>query len=517
MAVIFIPDQTGQQFVIGGQSTVGPFPKYSVSKEVLTSGDGTALGSKYNITINGQFIVDSSVDITVSGARQANYNQKILERLSAMRQYYSTYGRLEISPYGGQPNSLIWNDAKLISVDIPESTDESSSILYADFTFTFEAYTEVSSVGTADGNFSTSIDGYDYDKYYVSSVEETWEVSFDEEVTYTNEELTNEINRTYTFTHNVSATGLRKPLPAGGFDTSAWKEAQRWVISRLATDPQGGIIMKDLMGGDNFTNFWPAWFGTDNGLETGNDTFAILDEYTAYNHTRIPSINIGEGTFSVVETWKVTKSPPATIDVNVDLDIGEDQIVSVSMNGTVQGYDAASLNNTIVDKLSNAQLVFDNMAVNAYYFCNTHYNLLGTGGTLSNVVRSRSIGKNPGTGVITFSFAYNDTPILLDNAIVTDLSIIDDNADYDVDIIAIIPIIAKPNGPIIQDMGTSRERKRTVQLDATMKKDYRSSKPAQGKVVALTYAPVGTTYIQNLTENWNPKTGAYSITVEWTY
>jgi hypothetical protein len=515
MAISFIPDQTGDEFVIGGQSTIGPFPKYSVSRSTGSSGDGTTLNNAYTITINGQFIVDSDVDIGTAGARQSNYNQKIIQRLSTLRQYYSNYGRLEITPYGGQPHKLIWNDAKLINVEVPESSDESSSILFGAFTFTFEAYTEVSILGTPDSNFSSAINEFDYNKFYVSSVDESWDMSIDDEFTYANGDVSGVPNKTYTVTHTVSATGLRKPLPAGGFDTSAWREAQRWTQSRLVNSP-ADTQTTDVMGGQNFTDFAASYFGN-----TSTETSTDLSSYSFYNHMRVPNVDIAGGSYSVTETWKATANPSATIDLNVDIDISENEMVSMTASGSVQGLDSQSLNAAPVRKIDNAQAVFESLSGYLYDLCSTYYNELNTGGALSNIVKAKSIGKNAGTGVITFSFAYNDTPILINDAITTGINISYDNKDYQVQLVAIIAIIGKqqPEGPVIQDMNTSRERKKSVQLDATIKRAERVADPkTEWSAVALSYKPsIYPHYVQNFSENWDPITGGYSVSVEWTY
>ncbi len=83
-------------------------------------------------------------------------------------------------------------------------------------------------------------------------------------------------------------------------------------------------------------------------------------------------------------------------------------------------------------------------------------------------------------------------------------------------ILAIIPIISKQDGPIIQDMNTSNEQKRMVNLTAVMRRGYRTTKPAQGQEVALSYAPTSAK-LTGIVEDWEPTTGVYSINVDWTY
>ena len=146
-----------EQIIIGGQTGFGAFPKYSIQKDVTSiTSDGGILNSKYSITISGKFVVDSSIDIMDVGARQSKYNAMLAERVNYLKNSKGSIGKLEISPYGGKPGKIIYNDARLININIPESSDESSSILYSDYSLTFEAYIDAS---IGDGN---TVPAFDY-------------------------------------------------------------------------------------------------------------------------------------------------------------------------------------------------------------------------------------------------------------------------------------------------------------------------------------------------------------------
>ena len=58
--ITFKSQDSGKTLAIGGVSSlgsevgiVGPFPRYSISREDLTLADGTYLNSKFNITVTG--------------------------------------------------------------------------------------------------------------------------------------------------------------------------------------------------------------------------------------------------------------------------------------------------------------------------------------------------------------------------------------------------------------------------------------------------------------------------------
>ena len=80
MAVTFNP-HTGDSVTIGGSSTTGPFPKYSIGLERVESDAGVLIDIVYAITVTGQMI--ASGDVTSEGARQKSLfsRQKVLAAL----------------------------------------------------------------------------------------------------------------------------------------------------------------------------------------------------------------------------------------------------------------------------------------------------------------------------------------------------------------------------------------------------------------------------------------------------
>lgn len=504
--IVFTPFNNSS-IIIGGQTGFGAFPKYSIQRDINSiQGDGGILSSKYSITISGKFVVDSSIDILDSGARQSKYNSIIAERVNYLKANKGSIGKLEINPYGGKPGKIIYNDARLLSVNIPESTDESASILYSDYTLTFEAYID-SSIG--DGN---SVPSFDYNGYLLSSVEESWSIEKEDTYSYDANNPSNDPVNNYVITHTLSATGLRKANSGGtGFQTAAWKEAERWVNSRLRSTPLSSITT-ELLGVASVENpFDPTYFSDSN-----NSNIPSLAGFTAYNHIRTPSVNFVEGSYSITETWSTSKTK-ASIDIEASIDIDQNDVVSISVSGTVTGFSELAPDKTNVKKIENAEAAFNILKGNIFTFANAEYTKLATGGALQNIIRSSSIGKNKATGTITFNFSYNDTPVLISGAKNSNLSINYDNDNYQTEVIAIIPVIAKQNGPVIQKMKTSKERRRSAQLDAVMNRDNRTNKPnGYGAVVA--YAPQGPNVtIQNFVENWEPLSGNYSLNVEWVY
>ena len=93
------------------------------------------------------------------------------------------------------------------------------------------------------------------------------------------------------------------------------------------------------------------------------------------------------------------------------------------------------------------------------------------------------------------------------------------------EIVVVIPVLEKVNGPVIQDMKTTNEKVVSVSLDITMGRDYRTDKPGDGgtsdpTTIAAAYKPstsVSGPYQRTKSENWNPYSGSYNLSMEWVY
>jgi hypothetical protein len=112
------------------------------------------------------------------------------------------------------------------------------------------------------------------------------------------------------------------------------------------------------------------------------------------------------------------------------------------------------------------------------------------------------------------------------DCISVNINITDENQSgkgFDIQIFATIPVIGRQLGPVLQDMGTTRERRRIVQVDATARASQRSPGNETVKdaciTVAKKYGPTATSKIfkSNLSSSWDANAGHASATLEWTY
>jgi hypothetical protein len=497
MAVVYTLE--GNDPVTIGGGTSSPFPRYSIERTPISTGDGIGLNNTYTITVTGTILPDSSADITDDGNMQSSLQEKVIEKLQINVDVGSNVGRLEISPYGGKANHIEFLDARLTSIQFPEQSDTALGVTSTDYVFTFVANEDISN------SLSTAV------PYNLRSATETWNVQIHDDIINLHpanySALSGEPDKTYTITHTISASANKKYTTGPSFSRSGWKEAAEWVKTRLLDAPSVPTT-NDAIDDANFSTFYGYFFDT-----AGSTLGPNLSTLSFFNHTRTPEIDLFEGSYTVTETWTASKYSH-TIDYTVEVAQDEQEVMTITFSGTVQGLDNKDVNSLSHNKYDNATAMKTFVNNNAYSISNSFYD--GTG-TLSNVPITKTMSHNKGLGTLTFSFSYNDFPVLLDNAISTSLKITDDNEDHPTKIIAIVPIIAKSSGPIIQDMLTSKEQRRIVQLDAVMRRTNRTVKPSQGKTVALSYVPDGTTKLVTHTENWEPNTGIYSINLEWVY
>lgn len=531
MAITYKPHKSKETLLIGGQSTtaagggpIGPFPRYSISREELSTGDGTYIGTKYNIEITGTATLnqDEDQDITIKGKRQMRVQGEALTVMQFDRSVFPTQGNgvLEIAPYGGLGNVINFNDARLTSVSLPEQTEESAGIQSVEYTFSFEAYVDKS----ANTNGTNTGPAAEAD-YKLSSAEESWDISVnDGELFFKDNDPNSSLHKTYTLTHTLSATGLKKYSGHGALaaDGEAWRQAQKWVKTRLksSTDIKNPIDT-DLMEDSEFwiTQFIPINMDGNTNLAIIPDFNTSSPAYKGYNHVRQVNSDLGAGTYGVTETWLISAQDiTATHSIETTVDDQKGAFITVSVSSTFQGLDGAAPTDTTVDKYANASVSYSAMKDKFFTLAQSVYGESGASGSLRNTKITESFGQNKVAGTITYSVSYNDAEIDLPNALSEDVTVNYDNAEGYNQIIAKIPIIGKSDGPVIQKMNTTTIKSVTATLDAVMKREARSSRPTAAATAILnSYRPTSTSYQQSKTESWNPKTGSYNLQISWEY
>ena len=533
MAIQFTSKDSGDTLLIGGLATmggadsgsIGPFPRYSISREDITTTDGTYVNTKFSISITGTAVikVTDDQDMLNVGERQDRIQGEALIKMQFNRDQWPMHGagKLEIDSYGGHTNHIIFNDARLMSLELPEQTEEGAGVQNLEYSFSFEAYEDASGVSNNTGANAAITSP----TYLLSSAEESWELSPNEDqMAFQGNDLSLAPYKSFTLTHTLSATGLKKFASGDGLDDNgeAWRQAVLWVGSKLINEPGGGIVV-DIMGNTVKTEFDP--FYMDKSGEDANLEYNLSNDYKAYNHVRSISTDMAAGSYSVTDTWLMSEK---TQNVNHTVEIGveanpEAPANTISINGTIQGLSITHPGTNTSDKYDNALAALDSVLSNAYTAANSVYTSSGLTGTLRTVELSKTVGHNKGAGTITWSVSYDDLTITCEGALSESITITDDNEDGSNQVVAIIGVIGNSSlGPVIQDMDATTEKKRSISIDITMGKNYRTTKPTCGSTIAGDHIPTGATgddgpYQQSRTESWNPLTGVYNLSIAWVY
>lgn len=541
--ITFIPYDTKQTLLIGGQSSlggassgnIGPMPTYNINREDILTPDGTYLGSKYAITINGTALLSSynANDLKTKGDRQNSVHSLLLTNLKFAK-YSEAFGngKLDISAYGGMPNNIIFNDARLMSVSLAEQNEESSGTQYANYTFNFEAYDDGSN--SINSNTLNKIDT----TWKLSSAEESWSLTPNDQFVFNSRDLlSGELYRTFTLTHTLTATGLKKykNQVIDPDDGHAWRQAAGWINERLGnTEDPDQPILKDLTNNINgiTAQFHPFYMNKNSDTKIQD---LKTKQYKARNKVRSITSNISGGSYTITDTWLVSLDQIKAIhevEINIDTDINSEYI-TVSANGTVTGLSELDINNNKSDKYDNAlseykQLLSGSSLLQTkigLLIKNAYDNFSAIGkktNTLLDNTSSYSESHDKLAGTIQWNVSVNDNQTTISGAISQKVNYTYENDElgyHEIDRTSITEVIK--GYPIIFDSGTTPEKKLKIQVDLIMNSNNRNKKPDGRTAFSLLsaiskytlYSPI----LVSDTETWNPKNGQYTLNMEYIY
>ena len=491
-----------------------PGPLVSFSKSYQTTGDGTKIGSVFSISIRGTIVsfkgspAEDGTFWTGGGyppdsRSEPTYDENvgadarlgaILRKQEAIRELFSVDGKqLEWqSADGSQPLKC---NPRVLSIDFSED------IWYNTCEYTINLEADIMYVG---GNTL----GEDSFPEYIQAADESWSFETDE-----GSPESVELNRTYRLTHNISAQGKRFFDNTGGLEKPAWQQARDWVSTKL---------------------------GFDSVIALSSGVNNLPDYYGGFNHIRSESIDETAGNYSVTETW-ILSSGNALEDFSVNItENNEDGVSRVSIQGTIRGLETKDSNFNITStKYDNANskwtTVQDLLLNRAQSY---------SGKTLNILPRNLSVGKNPAAGTINYNYDYDNTA----NNLITDAKSesITLNDSRDIDVFASVGVLGRAKGPVLQNIGSHRAAVRSLNIELVFGPEYAGSgtiteraitnsplnkEPQKTQIedIVNSVAPVAagaknniggsatTSYISNYSENWDFKTGRFSLNKEWTY
>lgn len=494
-----------------GAYTFEPVPFVNITQQRLKSGDGIDRGVTFSLTINGTLTVMS----------ESAGIKSLMDKTRELREAFSSDGRYFAIICDEE--TLLECYPRIIDIQLNESPD--NWVFTIPYTITIE-YENDPADQEIDGNGEHNPELH---PPYISSFTEDWSIEFapDQSNPYNfNSESNPYVLRV---SHNVGAvgkahytgvTGVSEPDLTGSLEMPAWQQAREYV--------------KDYLGFDN--NIFLGQYALN--LPTG-------DIWSAHDHIRVLGVNESEGSYNVQETWLVLGNRAGTgqvtrkaiEDFTVDVQIGENQeFNTVSIQGTIRGLEdrvygtglgGLSINTT---KYANAESYFSGISGSLY----SRADLIGDqyGIQIQNKPLTRTIGKSPNQGLVTYNYVYDTRPGYCLTGL-TGLGLRFENiqiADtHPTPVFAALTILGRSKGPILQGFNTVSEATRTVTVDilvdpinvctssglsntATLKSNVDTMISGLGAEWTNTYDRV---FMTTNSENWTPKTGRYSRTVGW--
>ncbi len=422
----------------------------------------------------------------------------------------------------------------------------------------------------------------EYGNAFIQDFSESWSLEVDEaqgEVYNLNDDT---IERTYRITHNISATGKDHYAPdrAGNTVTrlTAWNSAKKFVQARLAYYPENpnDVVQSDgtvdhsaaYQGYPNQTGVYsastsplnhplPNFFG-----KIGAGTIDLLDNYGGYNHVRTENIDETAGSYSVTETWLLSRQAAyETYTMSISNSVG-DPFTKVSINGNIKGLSKLPANNAIyggkntvhrnfADNIQQPNIILYTKYESALQYYNNISNnqFFGVGSLiykrannqtqaqLNSEPLSVSLGSNKNAGEITYSLEFDNRPTnIISNVLSEQITV---NDTYPGDVFSVVPVIGRPTGPVLQYIGGRSEYRRDVSVNILMdhtKIPYDSGRPELLLMKPSVNEPTATElanlleslspanepgvrkyFINAPSETWEPKAGSYSFNISFTY
>jgi len=385
--------------------------------------------------------------------------------------------------------------------------------------------------------------------------------------------------KSYRLTRSISATG-RTVHDSGAKRYEAWEQALNFISKTLLQDggSRSGIdfTIKASDGSESNADnqyhptsgnqkyaLYPGYLTED--ISNINNLYSsgllnLPSYYKGYNHSRNISFDKAAGSCSVTESWILASGDTALENYNVAIDNSRDNPrKSVKINGTIKGlsdipasgYSSGVFNNLgALTPYKQALKKYFAISRDGQFGLNSIiYNRaknLANGTLLNSQPLSVSLSTNELLGEISYNVEFDNRPLNYFSGVLSENIIINDT--YPGDIYALIPVIGRKSGPIIQYVRSRTEYKRDVNIELLL--DYTDISYASGidnsdRVKLLLNKPsLNKTAIQpireklrdllimlspsgdpNVTkyflkppvETWSPKEGRYSFSASWDY
>lgn len=422
-----------------GSYSFSPVPLVEISKEIIRTSDESPIQEVTTVTLTGTLVAspylagESGLDL-------------VDDAMDALKTAFDDDCALFLVQCGS--TDII--RARPIVRQPPKFTPTGNNwVMTAEYTIVLEYAAEV-----GEGNYSAN----------VKSVREGWTLEFaDEHSSYTQTISTGQDHTPYALrlTHNVAAEGIAgctqtSGTGAGSVYQPGWKEAKDWVLPRLGYD--SGYFNSGVSG---IITLSPSTLG-------------------AYNHMRTNSLDEVNGSYEVSETWLVVNTgvsglpaPGALEDFTVTISNSTSQPTStVRIEGSIQGLEVRDYSSTFAvttDKYANALTYWNVVEDRLYARCKVVADAVSLPRGLHTEPLSTNVGHAKPKGIINYTYEFDNRVCFLlstgalSGYILSELITVNDV--FPNDVFAVIPVLGRAAGPILQEISTVTEKKRDISIE----------------------------------------------------
>ncbi len=311
-------------------------------------------------------------------------------------------------------------------------------------------------------------------------------------------EPTDERGRTYKVVHTLSAQAKDKYDNAG----TGTLEKKGWIVARDRVLPKLGFDLDTSSVPDGVPP-------PDHMTVTGLSSYSYK-----YNYIKNENIDESGGKYSVTESWVLSDSADKYIEeytVSTKTN-AETQLVSVNVNGTITGFNTLTTPG-IGDRYTNANAGWNTIQPLLITRAQTY-----SGVTLNATIVGQSVGKNVLSGTITYDYEYTNRPsTTISGAISENITVAD---QLPVEVIAKHVCVLRTIGPVLQDIFTVTESRRSLSIEVQMPAKTQSFTPSQPDVTSIITANTPTAtyegpYIDKNEFTWSEQSGRYTRNVSW--
>lgn len=468
-------------------SPIVPAPLYNISQSIKRTGDGTPISVEWSITLQGTVLphrgspnssgVFSDTNSDESFSSSSERANAILKKKNAILKLFQDDGNLfEIITEEG---SFVKCWPRVESVSFAEGVDVDKS----PYTITLVAHELLGTIDTEGLEYPSGISL----KYNLETLAESFTLSMSHDYDEDGNEMpffmvSHSVSAKSHKTFNANDATLPGPHSAGN---------QGYINARSAV--QDLMELKGLSSSGHLYSLITSSEYFDSGGSESIGDYSVADSVVSENGDyyegtygssrafkllkKISGSGIGSTKYPVRHEYSVecSKNRPKSDATS----LGYENIYSIS--GTIQGFPIQSSNGEFTSAYSNALSYYKDsiQAKGASYdniidliLSTVDEGAIGGGGTDSRldsnnnwaVPLSKTVAHNKRSGSITYRFSFKENPASgspsADKYFADFTLKVSDK--HDTEKTAIIPILGRENGPIIQDLGTTGEYKRAI-------------------------------------------------------